>query len=49
MMVPAAINASWPEDIVKATDLFPTMLAALGAAPAPGRLGRALVLGNASG
>jgi len=49
MLVPAAINASWPEDTVKATDLFPTMLAALGAAPAPGRLGRALVLGNATG
>ena len=32
-------------DTVKATDLFPTMLSALGAPPAPGRLGRALPLG----
>jgi len=49
MLVPAAVNAAWPTDTVKATDLFPTMLAALGAAPAPGRLGRALPLGMVPG
>jgi arylsulfatase A-like enzyme len=44
ILVPAAFNASLGDASVRAVDLFPTILAAMGAPPAPGRLGRALAL-----
>ena len=45
ILVPAAVNARFtPATTIRAVDLFPTMLAALGAAAAPGRSGRAIPL-----
>jgi hypothetical protein len=44
VLVPAAVNARWTVDGVRAVDLFPTILSALGAPPAPGRSGRAIAL-----
>jgi hypothetical protein len=44
ILVPGAVNARFTEPTVRAVDLFPTMLAPVGAHPAPNRSGRAIPL-----
>jgi hypothetical protein len=44
ILVPAGFNARLVEPTLRAVDLFPTILAALGAPAAPGRLGQAMTL-----
>jgi hypothetical protein len=44
ILVPAGFNARLVEPTLRAVDLFPTILSALGAPAAPGRLGQAMTL-----
>jgi hypothetical protein len=44
ILVPVGFNAELAEPSLRAVDVFPTILSALGAPPAPGRLGQAKTL-----